>query len=354
MNNGNRRSGGNWQRRVLQVLCIVLAVILVFLLAVTIFIEHKYSLLNKPGSSDETKSSEQIDSIIHGETDAKPSETLPTVTIEVDESKNPAATIEHEAETLNIVLVGEDHRPWEDVSRSDATILCSLNLETGEMQMISFQRDMYVQIPDYFHHKFNTAYALDGFDCLNSTLAYNFGVRVDGDIAVDFDKFMDIVDAVGGVDIDLTSDEVNYMLTFDFGHTDMEYTWDLSTGVNHLDGAQALAYARIRGIDSDFARNERQRAVILAIVEQCRNMSIMELNGLLNKVLPMITTNIPLNDIIEYSVKVFPLLKDIQIHTQQIPAEDTYYLGWTDQDGGMSIVVYDEEANRKILEDLLS
>ncbi len=352
MSNKKQKATGNWQRRALQVVCVVLAIILLLLIGATYFIERKFSMLNRPGTN-ESLSQEEIDSIKQQGETRDPN--FSGVIVDPDDVTHPEGPADKIGANnrINILLVGEDCRSYESVGRSDATILCSLDKKNGELTMISFQRDMYLPIPGYFKHKFNTSYALGGFEVLDETLEHNFGVRIDGNVAVNFEKFIEIVDAVGGVDIELTDEEAEYMNTYDWDGLD-DSGWALTGGVNHLNGDQTLAYTRIRGIDSDFQRNNRQRVVLESILNECKNLSVWELNDLLNTVLPMITTDISNADIISYAAEVFPLLPKLKVKMQQIPADDTWDLGWTEQDGGMSIVVYDAEANQKILADLLS
>lgn len=352
MSKKKQKATGNWQRRALQVVCVVLAIILVVLIGITYFIERKFSLLNRP-DANASLSQEEIDGIKQqGETRDPNFSGVIVDPDDVTHPHDPADKIDTN-NRLNILLVGEDRRSGESIGRSDATILCSLDKENAELTMISFQRDMYLPIPGYFKHKFNTSYALGGFEVLDETLMHNFGVRVDGNVAVNFASFIEIVNAIGGIDIELTDDEAYYMNTYDWDGLD-DSGWALTEGINHLNGDQALAYTRIRGIDSDFQRNNRQRTVLEAILNQCKTLSVWELNDMLNTILPMITTDISNADIISYAADVFPLLPKLTVKTQQIPADDTWQLGWTDQDGGMSIVVYDVEANQKILTDLLS
>ena len=131
--------------------------------------------------------------------------------------------------------------------------------------------------------------------------------------------------------------------------------WALTEGWNHLNGDQALAYTRIRSLDSDFGRNNRQRTVLNAIFDNCKTMNLLELNDLLTAVLPLVTTDMSNSEIMGYAMELFPMLADLKMTSQQIPAEDTYYLDYTEQDGGMSIVrVSDLETNRRILEKIIT
>ena len=172
---------------------------------------------------------------------------------------------------INILLVGQDRRPGEGRQRSDTMILCSFNPETNELSMISFLRDLYVQIPGYSDNRMNAAYVFGGFPLLKATLYQNFGVTVDGCFEVDFSGFKKIIDIVGGVDIYLTAAEAKIV-----GDGAKE-------GMCHLDGDHALIYSRIRKIDSDFQRTSRQRKVLTAIFNNVKSCSVPELLDLVDE-----------------------------------------------------------------------
>lgn len=219
---------------------------------------------------------------------------------------------------INILLVGQDRREGEGRQRSDTMILCSINLETGETSLISFLRDLYVQIPGgYSDNRLNATYAFGGFDLLDATLTENFGVSIDGNFEVDFTGFEAIIDMVGGIDIELTSAEAAYM--------NKRRHPLIVTGANHLDGAEALTYARARKIDSDFGRTERQRKVLLAIYDQAKNLPVGELLSLLYNALPYLTTDLTDTELLSLTYRLLPLASSISINSYTVPADDCYY-----------------------------
>lgn len=219
---------------------------------------------------------------------------------------------------INILLVGQDRREGEGRQRSDTMILCSINLETGETSLISFLRDLYVQIPGgYSDNRLNATYAFGGFDLLDATLTENFGVSIDGNFEVDFTGFEAIIDMVGGIDIELTSAEAAYM--------NKRRHPLIVTSANHLDGAEALTYARARKIDSDFGRTERQRKVLLAIYDQAKNLPVGELLSLLYNALPYLTTDLTDTELLSLTYRLLPLASSISINSYTVPADDCYY-----------------------------
>lgn len=311
---------------VLIVLCVVLALILAAAIFVAVYLENLFGMLNRvetvaPTAPAATVAAPATTPTKPDETQATTAPTTPTETTVPEVKDN----------TINILLVGADSGG----NLSDSMILCTVHTGAKTINLTSFLRDTYVDIPDYFPHKLNTSYSLGGFSVLDSALTSNFGVPIDGNVAVNFDSFVEVIDAVGGVDIELTEDEVWYLAGY-FGW------WDLEEGVNHLDGEQCLHYSRIRSIDGDANRANRQRIVISALLDKAKSLSIKEMNNLIFTVLPMITTDLSNAQITNYAMELLPLLKDLTISTQQIPAEGTYHLDWVEQDGGMSVIEIDD------------
>lgn len=356
----NQRKNGtfDWQKVSLIVLCALLALILVGLIFATTYVHHLLGMVGRTDDSyDETLSSEQmatatedIETDYTGETEDPSNVILDTVT-DVDLMDGDSDGI------INILLVGQDRRAGEPRQRSDSMILCTFNTEAESFTMTSFLRDTYVYIPGYGNNKLNAAYQWGGFSLLNETLAVNFGVHVDGNVEVDFNGFIGIIDLVGGVDIYLSQNEANYMNK----NTGFEYNkgeqWNLKEGVNHLNADQALAYARIRktatstGTRDDFGRTERQRTVLMALLNSYKNQSLGTMLDLMDDILPLVTTNMTDAEMLSYVVNLFPLLANADLSTQYIPANGTY----KDKSisGVGSCLVPDLAANREILADIL-
>lgn len=320
---------------VLIVLCVVLALILAAAIFVAVYLENLFGMLNRVETVAPTAPAATV--AAPATTPTKPDETQATTAPTTAPTETTVPEVKDN--TINILLVGADSGG----NLSDSMILCTVHTGAKTINLTSFLRDTYVDIPDYFPHKLNTSYSLGGFSVLDSALTSNFGVPIDGNVAVNFDSFVEVIDAVGGVDIELTEDEVWYLAGY-FGW------WDLEEGVNHLDGEQCLHYSRIRSIDGDANRANRQRIVISALLDKAKSLSIKEMNNLIFTVLPMITTDLSNAQITNYALELLPLLKDLTISTQQIPAEGTYHLDWVEQDGGMSVIEIDDwQTNLDIL-----
>lgn len=336
----NKKKGsGKAGKIILTALCILLVVALVVGLSVIFIWERLLGSIERVDESVATLAPEIIESI-ENETDPT-DEGFEGEVIDPSEvtwSTEPAETIGSDDNIINILLIGQDRRPGQGRQRSDSMILCTINKDKGTLTMTSFLRDMYVQIPGYQDNRLNATYAFGGMPLLNETLALNFGIQVDGNIEVDFSGFEEIVNLMGGVRISLTSKEAN--------HLNVNNGWSLSVGENLLNGEQALAYARIRKIDNDFGRTNRQRKVLTQLINQCKSMNIAQLTKLLDKILELITTDMSDSQITGYVLEMLPLLKNLTITTQHIPAEGAYKSAWV---RGMAVLIPDLEKNRQIL-----
>lgn len=341
MKKEKKQSSG--KKIVLSIIAVLLGLVLIVMLAASFWINSMLGKINRVDHVDPTLSDEEIEIILQ-ETDEPMDEDFTGEILnpeDVELSTEPAEIIEEEDHILNILLIGQDARPGQKRQRSDSMILCTVNTEKKTMVMTSFLRDLYVDIPEwngktYYDNRLNVNYVFGGMGMLNKCLEMNFGVVVDYNIEVNFSGFTEIVDLMGGVDIELTKAEARYM--------------GLSAGMNHFDGERALDYSRIRKLDSDFGRTNRQRNVLNALLEKVRDSSLKDILALTDAVFPMITTDMENSDIVDVVMKVFPVLAELEVTTQHIPAEGTYRGASI---AGMSVLVADMEANRQILKDTI-
>lgn len=348
---------GRWKRVVLIVVCVILALLLISVACISAYVNHLLGQMNyvEPGAEatipPEVQESLDLQDPELETIDPDSTESLPDLE-DVTFPSEPAVTDpppeeEPEANYINILLIGQDRRPGEGRQRSDAMILATFHLDAKTVTLTSFMRDQYVQIPGYKPNKLNAAYQYGGMRLLNETLRVNFGVRVDGDIEVDFGQFEDIIDLLGGVDIKLTEAEVKTM-----NHAT---NWGLEVGTERLTGEQALVYSRIRYIDSDYRRAERQRKVLLSLIERYKSLPVTEMLGILEDVLPMVTTNMTKSEIIGLVGDVFPILATAKFNNLRIPVDGTFDQGTVKvRDGLKNWFQYniDFDENRQILEDL--
>ncbi len=199
----------------------------------------------------------------------------------------------------HILLIGNDSRTQGEDGRSDAMILVSISHKTKSVHMTSLLRDMYVEIPGRQGNRLNAAYSYGGAELLMETLEENFDIRVNRYVSVNFQAFANVVDAVGGVTLELTNDEVRYINGYLVEYNILEglpegtnYLEETLEGAVQLNGPQALAYCRIRALGTDFARTERQRKVLSAIIEKAPAALLSNAGELINSILPNLVTNL--------------------------------------------------------------
>ena len=247
--------------------------------------------------------------------------------------------------SVNILLIGQDRSEESYRTRSDTILLCTFHPKSKTLTMTSILRDLYVTIPGHGNNRINAAYTAGGIPLLRQTLEENFGITVDGCVEVDFSGFAEIIDLLGGVELELRQEEAD-IINKSTGSS-------LSAGKQLLGGRQALAYARIRKLDADgdFSRTARQRKLLSVLLETCRHSSLPTLLRLVKEALPLITTDIPRKELSSLVLELLPMISQLEIREQYIPAEGTYSYQTI---RGMSVLVADMEAARQLLQSTLS
>lgn len=254
---------------------------------------------------------------------------------------------------LNVALFGLDTRVNDEEmgSRSDTIIIASLNRETKVVTMSSIYRDTLLQMEDGNYNKANAAYAFGEEAEAVAMLNRNLDMDIDHYVTVDFSALVDVIDALDGIDVEVTEEEIPYLNNYSveiIENTGVD-TWAVTEpGYQHLTGVQATAYARIRYTEGDdFKRTERQRLVLTKIAEKAQVASLAELNMIIDRVLPKVRTNFTLPEILAYAKDV----KKYQIgESKGFPFElDTMEYG----DAGDSVVAANLEENVKELHNFL-
>lgn len=253
---------------------------------------------------------------------------------------------------INILLIGNDSRENGEDGRSDAMILLSISSKTRKIYITSLLRDMYVEIPGHDGNRLNAAYSYGGAELLMETIEKNFDISVNRYVLVNFEAFANLVDSVGGVELELTSQEIEYvngyLVEYNMLTNRPQGTDNMDTSVSglvHLNGPQALAYTRNRYLGTDFGRTERQRKVLMAVIRKLPATVLTNPGELIDGLFPNLTTNLTRGECYLLSLQAGKLLT-YDIEQGSIPLPGTY------KDAsirGMSVLEVDFEENKKYL-----
>ena len=261
-------------------------------------------------------------------------------------------TVMEDKDIVNLLLIGQDKRQGQGRQRSDAMIMVTINKKNSKISLTSFMRDMYVQIPGYSDNRINAAYVFGGMELLDETIEKNFGVHIDGNVEVDFQAFKKCIDKLGGLDMELTEEEAEYLnRKGNWGDNNASAgTWNLQEGMNHLTGEQALAFSRIRYVgNADYERTERQRRVLTKIFDKCKSADAITLFNLIEELVPCVTTDLTNGELLGYAWEVLNMGVG-EMENYRIPVDGGYKSAVIRQ---MMVLVPDLAVNRAYLEEQL-
>lgn len=253
----------------------------------------------------------------------------------------------HSSSVTNILLLGVDARnPKDDTaSRSDSMMLISIDKAHNCIKMVSFLRDTWVYIPCIDKkQRLNAACQYDGYNGVVDTIEYNFGIDIDGYVVADFEMFKVLVDSIGGVEVEVSEKEAKEVTS----HKGRYGNVKLDAGKYKLTGEQALAYCRIRKIDTDFMRAYRQRTVMQAILKSVKSANPIKLVSMASKAAPYIETNLSKAKIISSGLKALPCIGDMA--EVRVPFDGTWQYATI---GGASVITIDVDKNKEQLKDLI-
>lgn len=253
----------------------------------------------------------------------------------------------HSSSVTNILLLGVDARnPKDDTaSRSDSMMLISIDKAHNCIKMVSFLRDTWVYIPCIDKkQRLNAACQYDGYNGVVDTIEYNFGIDIDGYVVADFEMFKVLVDSIGGVEVEVSEKEAKEVTS----HKGRYGNVKLDAGKYKLTGEQALAYCRIRKIDTDFMRAYRQRTVMQAILKSVKSANPIKLVSMASKAAPYIETNLSKAKIISSGLKALPCIGDMA--EVRVPFDGTWQYATI---GGASVITIDVDKNKDQLKDLI-
>ncbi len=259
--------------------------------------------------------------------------------------KTPIYKVEKKDPNIeNILVIGTDSRDvTRERGRSDALIVVSYNKKTGSIKMISILRDSLVPIEGRGWNRINAAYSFDGVGLCVNTVNQLFDLDIQRFVVIDFNGVTDFVDKAGGVTISLTQKEVDYLTNYSGGKVHYE------VGPNKFNGDRTLAYMRIRKIDSDFKRTERQRKVIETLARKIvSEKSLAEIYDLTDFAFGLVKTNISLTELTSVigNIATDAIRSGLDIDSHHVPFSDAYTYKYYN---GMAIVSFDiNDAARRV------
>ncbi len=262
----------------------------------------------------------------------------------------------------NILLVGVDSRQNNFVGLSDTNVIISINDNTKTIKMVSILRDTWVSIPGRDKDgdgqddicKFNTAYAYGRHTLQHKTIAQNFRLDIEDYVGVNFQVLPILIDAMGGLDISLTTKEMTQIPAdgcfVSINAVDNSGFVPLTgaAGVYHLNGFQAMEYARIRKIDSDFQRTARQRKVLTLLIEKAKTMSYTQLINVVYKAVSHVDTNMSTDEFLEFATNSLTYASYTVEGDYHIP-EDGMYKATSISGKGSGILLTDPKTTVKNL-----
>jgi len=218
---------------------------------------------------------------------------------------------------LNVLVVGVDRRKANEASRSDTMLLVSVDKANKKVRLVSFMRDLWVDIPSKFEAKLNAACTYGGAQLVIDAIEYNFNIKIDKYVLMDFAVFENIIDTLGGVAVPITQKEA----------TAMNRQGKLNIGYGdsvQLNGKEALWYSRIRKLDSDFMRTSRQRKLASAVIEKVKKENPLDLLKLAQDILPQLETDLSPTDLTKLSATAVASYVRYEVEEARIPAEGSY------------------------------
>lgn len=330
--------GGKKKGKAGNVILIILIILLLLIIGGAVAgILYYNSVLNMMTRPDQMETvptlSEEELAALRGE---MPDE-LPTAPPEVTETTSPEETwpeVVSDQNITNIMFIGNAARPEDTERFSDSNILVSINRETKTVTLTSIIRDLRVTIPAYAGHtqgfnRINHVYHLgsyytghkeDSMKLMALAIEQNFGVHVDYTVEVDMLIFEEVINLLGGVQVNISEDEYKYM------QKNYPYMENLELGDTTIGGYKALCYARMRKVgNGDWDRTERQREVITSLFNKVKSMNIMEIHALFQQVMPVIITDMTNEEITNLAWELIPMLKDLNIVSQRLPYDGTWW-----------------------------
>lgn len=257
---------------------------------------------------------------------------LPDEEIGIQKQENEE--VKNKKDVTSILLLGLDR----EEHATDVNMVLTLDDDNKEIRLLSILRDSYIYYGEDKTNKLNYAINYGGVTNSIKTVNENYGTEIRDYILIDFDGVMNLVDAMGGVNVNLTSEEIPYISP----------NKNLKFGNNVLSGKQALSYSRIRRIGTDFQRTQRQRNVINAMYSKVKSLSLGEMNKLLDVALNNVETSLSYGEILSLGQKIISY-GGKEIKQGRVPIDGT----WHDDYKELYYLMWDKEPNLKYIRDFI-
>lgn len=233
---------------------------------------------------------------------------------------------------VNILLLGSDLRPWDTGFRTDTVMLLTINSTLGRANLVSFPRDLYLDLPGYGADRINTAWTHGGYEMLAQAFLFNFGINPDYYVLVDFSAFKRLIEDLNGLDVNVGEE---------LQDTRYGYWVTIPAGEVHMDADTVLWYVRSRVTTNDFARNRRQQEVLMALFKKLLSMdAVQRAPEFFQFYKDSVTTNITLSDLIYWLPAVASVAKNSNIHFYHIGPDEVY--DWMTPEGFMVLMPVQE------------
>ena len=265
---------------------IVLAVLILIVGSGALFVNSKLNRLNRSGDAGAAVPADGV-TVVSDDFAAN----VDGLEVRSGGGELPDGDVFSDKNIVNILLLGTDMKipGTDDLGRCDCTMICSLNKSTGEVKLVGFERAIGVPIPGYEDELLTYAYQYGAGPFMVETIEKCFNIDLAGYVHVGFESFPQVINAIGGIDVELNQSEIyNLSVTYQYS-PDLH---EMSPGMNHLEGEVAYGYCRLRDSDDDWARQGRTREAVQAMVNKLKTLSITDLNKLMNEVLPLIETDL--------------------------------------------------------------
>lgn len=286
------------KQRLVKIFSVILVLVIISGSALGIFINQKFNMMGDIEDYTDVVYEENLEDMAEIDGDINASNFKDALKLWATTGNNQKMSSKN---VVNVLLIGADSRKGTNTGNTDVMMLVSLNKKTKQIKLVSFMRDSYLYIEgknNSYCSKLNAAFSMGGPETLMNTIENNYKIEIDDFVMVNFESFKSIIEAMGGITVDVQKYEANY------ANNRYKLSMPYGDGVT-LNGEEALAFCRIRGCDADgdVSRTRRQRQVINAMINRVTNASVSDLNSYLNALLPYIYTGFTKSEILSLGMK---------------------------------------------------